>query len=83
MKSQMDIYGRQWMNRHDCGHPLTYFPLTEFFQSPVNLSKCSLAVNCPSAVDSAWMGADERQTDRCVAIISLGFLSSFIPPAQQ
>lgn len=57
--------------------------MREVSPSAVNLSKCSLAVNGPSAVDSVWMGGDERQADRCVAIISLGFLSSFMPPAQQ
>lgn len=38
-------------------------------RSPVNLSKYCLAINCPSAVDNVWMGRDERQADRCMAII--------------
>lgn len=25
LKSYMYVYGPQWMNRHDCGDPLTFF----------------------------------------------------------
>lgn len=53
--------------------------MRESSRSPVNLWTCSQAINCPSAVDSVWMGGDERRVDRCVAVIWLGFLSSFIP----